>query len=546
MRFAPLWLAAVCALVLCVGLDRPGFVDQREARDADVARELLQRREILIPRYAAEPHFEKPFFAYLPEVAATFVAHGEPLGARAIRAALALALVLLTASVGAQHFGPRAGWCSAAVLATTLAMPVAARCDGTQVLATLLGWVGCAGLADALFGRTAGRDLRLLVAYVALAAAFLCAGPLPALWPAGAVALYLGLARSPDGWGRTRPWLGVAIVLGLAMPWYGAMAERFGAAFISRVLFFPYGVEARGSWFAGPVLAMGFLVVGAFPWSALLPGAMLHAATWWRFARPRRAPALTRSSADPVAREHREESAAHFFIAALAAALVPVVIYPGPPLTAALPALPAVALLCGRLLDHVFEDPPRVQDPVANAARMLALTSSVGALLLVLLASRLAEAAVSLRLLGALLLLAGWAPFLAQWIGRTRAAAALFALPAVIGAPIVTLRMLPELESYLNTRAAAEAFRATSPPQAPLLLVEPPPPSLRLYARHNLVVVEALGPALEPFRAPDGYAYVAFRPGREGQVVRACPTPIEILLRTPSLVLARTGTATRR
>src|SRR5262245_53588798 len=112
MRFAPLWLAAVCAAVLCIGLDRPGFVDQREARDADVARELLRRRELMTPRYAAEPHFEKPYLSYLPDVAAVFVARGEPVGSRAIRAALALALVLLTASVGAQHFGARAGWCA--------------------------------------------------------------------------------------------------------------------------------------------------------------------------------------------------------------------------------------------------------------------------------------------------------------------------------------------------------------------------------------------------------------------------------------------------
>jgi 4-amino-4-deoxy-L-arabinose transferase-like glycosyltransferase len=384
----------------------------------------------------------------------------------------------------------------------------------------------------------------LLVTYVALAAALLCGGPLPALWPAIAVAFYLRLARNRDGWSRLRPWLGLAIVLGLGLPWYGAMWERFGATFLAHVPFFPYAFEPRGSWFAGPVLLLGFLVVGAFPWSALLPNAMLHAATWWRFVRPRASSARPLAATDPVVREHREESAAHFFIAALAVSLVPIVFYPSPPLTAVLPALPAVALLCGRLLDHVFEDPARLAEPIANAARMLALTSSAGALLLVLLASRLAEAESSLRLLGAFLLLAGWAPFLAQWIGRTRTAAALFSLPLALGTPIVTMRTLPALESWLNTRVAAETFREVAPPHAALLLVEPPPPSLRIYLRHNLVQPAALGSALDEFRAPDGYAYVAFRPGREGQVVRQCPVPIEILLRTPSLVLGRTGAAT--
>src|SRR2546426_330214 len=118
MRFAPLALAILCAAVLFTGLSQIGFVDEREARDAEVA-----------------------------------------------RACAALGLVLLTASIGARHFGMRAGWCAAAVLATMLGLPLAARMDGAQVLASLLGWVGCAGFADAVFGRPAGRDLRLVTAY---------------------------------------------------------------------------------------------------------------------------------------------------------------------------------------------------------------------------------------------------------------------------------------------------------------------------------------------------------------------------------------------
>ena len=48
-----------------------------------------------------------------------------------------------------------------------------------------------------------------------------------------------------------------------------------------------------------------------------------------------------------------------------------------------------------------------------------------------------------------------------------------------------------------------------------------------------------LARALETHRASDGLAYVAFRPSREPEVARAARGPIEIVLRTPSLVLAR-------
>src|SRR5262249_52129020 len=146
---------------------------------------------------------------------------------------------------------------------------------------------GCAGFADVLFGHERGRDLRLVVTYGALAAALLIAGPLPALWPLAALALHVLLARTPGAWRRARPAAGLLIVIGMALPWYGAMIQRYGSDFFARVPFFPYAVEARGSWFAGPVLAISFFVVTFFPWSALLPGAALHAATWWRpAARP--------------------------------------------------------------------------------------------------------------------------------------------------------------------------------------------------------------------------------------------------------------------
>ena len=83
-------------------------------------------------------------------------------------------------------------------------------------------------------------------------------------------------------------------------------------------------------------------------------------------------------------------------------------------------------------------------------------------------------------------------------------------------------------------------MNAGSPPLAPLLVLEPEPPSLRLGLRRNLVLDAAPLPrALKAWPAPDGESYVAFRPGREREVVRAAGVPVEILLRSPTLVLAR-------
>ena len=477
MRLAPVVLATLCVAVLFLGLDRVGYLDWREARDTQVAREMLRRREALTPIYGRAALYEKPVLAYAPEVLVRSFAPGSPLRSRQLRALFAVFLLLGTASLGARHFGLRAAWCSSAVLATSLALPLAARTDGTQLLGTLLGWVGAAGLADAVFGRSAGRDARLIVTYGALGAALASVGPLAALWPLGGLALYLGLTRSHEAWRRARPLAGLAIMAGIALPWYGAMIERNGALFLARAPFFPYGVEDAGRWYAGAVLAISFLVVGFFPWSALLPAALLHAATWWRTARRPMLRSLhvsrERPGVDPVSREQREEAAAHYLITCLFAALVPVAIYPGAPLSAALPALPAAALLCGRFLDHLIEDAERVARPLAGAVRMLALFGSATAVLLAIAAPRIRGAEPELRLLAALLLLSSWAPFLAEFMGRRRLAAALIALPVAVGTPVMSLRVLPAMEDYLSTRSVAEAFDAVAPPLAPLVTPRP-------------------------------------------------------------------------
>jgi len=545
MRLAPFVLAALCVLVLFLGFDRVGVLDEREARDAQVTRELVRHGEVLTPLYGVQPLYEKPIAAYALEALAYWREPASPVRSRQMRAGLAVLLVLITGVAGARHFGPRAGVFAAGVLVTSVVLPLAARSDGTQLLGSLFAWIGCEGLADVVFGRARGRDLRLVVTYGALAAALVCAGPLTALWPLGGLALYLALARDREDWRRARPLAGLALMLGVALPWYGAMIERRGADFLAHAPFFPYAAGPPMPWLAGAVFAIPFLVVGCFPWSALLPDAMVHAAAWWRG----RLPLLRIGSAGPellpaaaVEREKREEGAAHFFIACLLAALVPILFYPSRPLTAALPAVPAVALLCGRLLDHLFEDPKRLAQAVTRSALTLAVAGTVAAFTFVVLATRVRDAAPELRLLGAALLLASWAPFLADLMRRRRLAALLMGLPVAVGMPIVSLQVLPAMEDWLNTRTAAQALDVAAPPRAPLVLVGAPPPSLRFYVRNDLVVVPPglAGPAaLRDCHAADGMTYLAFPPAREREVARGAQTPLEILARTPTLVLAR-------
>ncbi len=524
MRAAPFVLPLLLALVLFTGLRDTPPLDVREARDAEVARELIDHQEVLTPLYGGDALIDKPVTAYALDVL-TGAAHGDPFRSRLARAVLAVVLVLVTATAGARQFGARAGWLAAGVLTTSLGLPLAARADGTQLLGTLFGWIGCAGLADVAYGRAHGRELRLVVTWGALVVALMLAGPLPALWPLLALGVHALLARRAQVWRDARPLAGFVMMAGLALPWYGALAERRGWWFVSRVPMFPYAAGHAGPWLAAPVLALSFFAVAFFPWSAVLPAAALHAATAWRGAAVLRIGARgPELAAQPLEREWREEEGAHFFAACLLAALAPILVYPGPPLTAALPALPAAALLVGRYLDHLFEAPARVARSFTRALPMVAVSG---------------EAAPGLRLLGAVLLVCAWAPLIATLLGRRRSAALMVGLPVALGTPIVTLRVLPALEGWLDARTVAVAMNTASPPSAPLLVLEPEPPSLRLFLQRNLVQDASLPRALRAWRAPDGESYVAFRPAREREVVRTAGAPFEILLRSPTLVLAR-------
>ena len=82
-------------------------------------------------------------------------------------------------------------------------------------------------------------------------------------------------------------------------------------------------------------------------------------------------------------------------------------------------------------------------------------------------------------------------------------------------------------------------METVAPERATLVLLEPPPPTLRLYGAHNLVIADSLLSTLHAERAIDGLAYLAFRPAREHDAARGAASPLEILLRTPALVLAR-------
>jgi len=93
---ALLVLGGISLIALFLGLARLDWIDERESRDAVIARHLIVHREFLTPTLDGMPRFEKPLLAYLPEAVSAALTPGVPLGSRAVKASLGVALVLLT------------------------------------------------------------------------------------------------------------------------------------------------------------------------------------------------------------------------------------------------------------------------------------------------------------------------------------------------------------------------------------------------------------------------------------------------------------------
>jgi hypothetical protein len=188
----------------------------------------------------------------------------------------------------------------------------------------------------------------------------------------------------------------------------------------------------------------------------------------------------------------------------------------------------------------VFQQDPSWSRGTVQASLLLGVTGTAGAVLIAMVSPRLVGAAPALRLIATFVLVSSWAPFAATLLRLPAMAAVLMAAPVALGTPLVFARTLPALEDYLDTHLAAQAFHSTAPTGTPLLVLGTPPASLRLHVKDHLVEPLDLREALHELRGKDGYAYVAFPASRESEVARAAsPAPIEVLIRAPSMGLAR-------
>jgi 4-amino-4-deoxy-L-arabinose transferase-like glycosyltransferase len=363
-------LAGFCAFLFFYGLNQFGLIGADEPRYAQVAREMLERRDWITPTLGGQPWLEKPPLYYWQAMLAYSIFGVGDWVAR-LPSAIDATFLVLAVYFFLRRF--RRGF----------------ELDGALITASCAGVIGyaraastdmplCATFGIGMLAWCAWREsqkkiyLAAFCAFMALAA--LAKGPVALLLAALVIFLYAISLREWQIVRDTAWWPGILLFLAIALPWYVAVQARnpqFFHQFIleqnlarfSKNLY--HHVEPY--WYYLPVTALALV-----PWTVFAAAAVAHLIQKrWR-----------RNSEAPS----NATSQFHSGIFACCWLAIPIIFFsisqsklPG----YILPAIPAASLLLVDYLQHHLKNPgERVATWLAILHALLASAPIVPALLI--------------------------------------------------------------------------------------------------------------------------------------------------------------------
>ncbi len=263
-------IVALAAAIFFFHLGSFGLWEPDEARYAEIAREMLNSGNAIVPHLNYVAYVEKPpLLIWLMTLSFQVFGISE-FAARLPIAMSALAGVVATYIFTLRAFGGRHAFLAGAILATTPLYAIMAQVITTDMQLTAL--VTIATFAFYLHWKEGGRWC--WIAYVAMGLAVMTKGPVGAALPILTILIFLGWNRELSGAiRRFYAIAGLALTILIAAPWFVAITIRepgffdfyFIGEHLRRVFDADYS-HAEAFYFYLPVLALGLL-----PWSLLVP-----------------------------------------------------------------------------------------------------------------------------------------------------------------------------------------------------------------------------------------------------------------------------------
>jgi 4-amino-4-deoxy-L-arabinose transferase-like glycosyltransferase len=292
-------LLLLSGLLFFLGLGDMGLTDRDEGRNAEAGREMFESGDRLTPTFNGELRVAKPVLLYwLMEQSYRLFGSNE-FAARFPSALFGVGLIFMHYLFLVHQRGQTIALFGGLMLLLNLEILGLGRMALTDSVliffttASLYGfWLGLHGAG--------GVRRWIWMFYVGMALATLTKGPVGFAVPLVAAALYLTWTRRwQDYWQKGVPLAGTLLFVLLAAPWYAAMFLVHGDAYatgakahtIGRFLA-PMEGHQGTIFFYLPVILLGF-----FPWSALLPVPLYHTLKdWYLIRRARTQPASTDTS----------------------------------------------------------------------------------------------------------------------------------------------------------------------------------------------------------------------------------------------------------
>jgi len=257
-----------------------------EAKNAECAREMLERSDLIVPTFNYQLRTDKPPMHYYFMMVAYKLFGVNEFSARFFSSVFGALTVLVTYLFARRFLGEKVAFLSFIVLVSSL--HTALQFHMAVPDPYLIFWINAA-LFSFFVGFMEKKRLYIYLFYLFMGLGVLTKGPVAVVLPAGIVFLYLFLSRNLtlNSIKFLKPFTGLFIIMAVSLPWYIAVYLKTDGKWVYEFLFkhnihrFSQPMEGHGGIF---LVTFAFVFIGLLPFSIFIFQALKNA--WKEKYRP--------------------------------------------------------------------------------------------------------------------------------------------------------------------------------------------------------------------------------------------------------------------
>ncbi len=280
-------LLLLSGLLFFLGLGNMGLTDQDEGRNAEAGREMFESGDRLTPTFNGELRVAKPVFIYWLMDQSYRLFGVNEFAARFPSALFGVGLILIQYLFLAHQRDRTVALFGGLMLLLNLEILGLGRMALTDSVLIFFTTASLYGFWLGLHGEGVVRRW-IWMFYIGMAIATLTKGPVGFAVPLITAVLYLTWTRRwPEYWQKGFPLAGMLLFVLLAAPWYAAMFYVHGDAYASGAKVHTIGrfLSPMEGHYGTIFFYLPVMLIGFFPWSALLPIPLYYTLKEWYLIR---------------------------------------------------------------------------------------------------------------------------------------------------------------------------------------------------------------------------------------------------------------------